>query len=451
MFAHRETEPKSSAIASLSSLPPEIVLLIAESLAPMDQLHLGMTCKTLLYLTAPIHLGESIMRQPRQKSTQRSAFCEAYDADFMNLELYDYLLERTPVSKREFNLVCRVAGRCGDIEKLEAWSRLYEMCAFVGAAEGAAETGQIALLEWALERLPPLNHSDCWRILCAAALSRQEDVVDFFITRLDLTPFWLADTVTTAAEVVHIDLALKIYRQLPLCCSEGVFLTAAEAIAWRSIRRDDWQTVLAEFLVTPSVISDAVGSSVFQLAVSHNRLDVMRYVDEKCGPVDNHQQPYLPLSRAIANGNTDAFDYICQTRPNWTTLVDDAIKDPHFKVINRIDTCIALLRRVMPHITKRSTLITLIRKASDESKELVDFAAEEFRRRFGSPSQDELRKLYSGAFCLEIVRALAEHFPPQSTEHANDIARSFLGDERGEAVDFLREFCLDMDSDLSDY
>jgi hypothetical protein len=327
--ALKESEPQQESPQKLSAsmpplLPPEINLLIAKSLAPKDQLHLGLACKYLLFLTAPTLLGDSIMRQPRRRSTRSGIFCDAYHAGFVNLDLYDYLLERRSPRSFEFDILCKIAGRRGDIVKLEAWSRRCGTPISAEAAEGAAEAGNIAVLAWALERTPSLADWEATRILCGAARYRREDVLDFLYTRLDQMPQQLLGIVRIVIDARLIDLALRLYRQLPLCCGERYFIGAADDIADCSIETEDWQAVLAQFLETPSFISDAIGWNVFELAASRNRVDVMRYVDGFCD-IANYRNYDSALGYAIAYGNTEAFDYICQTRLDWMSFVDDAI------------------------------------------------------------------------------------------------------------------------------
>jgi hypothetical protein len=432
--------------ASISSLPPEIALMIAKSLAPKDQLHLGLTCKSLLFLAAPNLLGAAIMRQPRRDPSWNSAIFIAYRAGLVNLELYDYFLEHDQVSSYNFNTASQIAGRHGAIAILKLWSNRYGMPISVDAALGAAENGQIAFLEWALDR-PSASEWYVSSIFNTAARHGHEVVLDFLHARLDQTPWELSETVKSAAAAGHIDLALKLYRKIPLCCNSSVFFPAAEAITRRSFYSDGWQELLAEFVETPSFISDAVKSSVYNSAAIRNRVDIMRYLDQCFGPVDNDHQPHLALSHAIAYGNTDTFDYICRARPDWKTLVDDAICSMYlirYPASYNNDTCIVLIRRVIRHIKKRSTLLTLIRKAVDmRNDEFFDFAVEKFRRRFGSPSSREVEKLYSAGCALESIKILCRRLPPRSTALANGIVRESF--RPSEMIEVIRQFCPDID------
>ncbi len=80
-------------------------------------------------------------------------------------------------------------------------------------------------------------------IFRAATRNGHEDVLDVLHSRFNLTPRWLLETIRSAADAGHIDLALKLYRQLPLCCSKRMFIEAANDIAWRSVEteKENWR------------------------------------------------------------------------------------------------------------------------------------------------------------------------------------------------------------------
>ena len=179
---------------------------------------------------------------------------------------------------------------------------------------------------------------------------------------------------------------------------------------------------MAQFLEAPSFVSDSIGWSVFESAVHCNRVDVLRLIDKLCGLVDNRSF-YSAFAYAFGNGYTEVFDYICQSRPNWTLCVDQALKSLVFSDDRNNDACIALLRRGMPHAKDRWTFIALMHNTAERSSELFDVVYAEFCSRFERPNQVNVEELYHHARSLEHIHAFVRHFPPLSPHHANDIVR----------------------------
>jgi hypothetical protein len=279
----------------LTSLPPEILLLISEHMDAHDLVHLSRVCRSLAHLGGLKVLTKALMREYIAEPLIDAMRTTISRLDVV-VELFRYVDDR----KASYPDVAFAAARLGDLKQLESWRAEF---GFIPpeAYSGASASGQIAAFDHVHQHVK-FNGETAYDACLLIGSHGQRALFDHLKSHHpdEMTPGVLETIAISAAKNQRLEFALDVFDCLPPRGGFHVFCSAMEIA--KTAARVGNTDVFSEF-IDMYPYPEFFRTEIYVAAAQNNRVDFMQEQEQS-----DHNASDSPGKALIATVDTNAFE-----------------------------------------------------------------------------------------------------------------------------------------------
>jgi hypothetical protein len=371
----------------LTTLPPEILLLISEHLAALELVRLSRTCRTLRHFGGCKSVAKAFTRNGTADSAIRTHEDTVTRMDLV-VELFRHVKDR----KSSYPDVATIAARLNDLKQLEAWRAEFGFVPH-SALYGATRSDRIETFDFVLSRVK-LGFFSAEMMLGIIGEKGDRALLEHLQTNYPelVTPYYLKKVVESSARKGLLDFALDVLEEMSPRCGKVIHDCAGHIAVGAALHGNS--ALFVEF-IEKFQYCDSIRDRIATYAARKNRVDFMCVQEE----TDNAASSFdLALDYAVENNAIDAVEYILGN--------DDFVTD-RLSGLDLVDPLWTAIRdertEMLPLILARVPRILLLREAAS------------------TDSLDEAKTILGGYRLSEQVRANADQTQIEFDAYSDDI------------------------------
>jgi hypothetical protein len=288
-----------AAAPHLTTLPPELLLIISEHLDAYELVRLSRTCRALHHLCGCKSVAKAFMRSGTADDAIKVLRDKVNRMDTV-VELFRHVKNR----KASYPDVAEIAARLNDMEQLEAWRAEFGFISPI-IYFGAARSARIETFDYILPHVKLDGHiADAFFVIIGDEGNRM--LLDHLRTKYPdlVTPERLKKVVVGSAESGRLDFAVDVFESMSP--HSGLVIAESAGYIAKGAAENGNSALFAKFIDMfqyHGFTRDAMATS----AAANDHANILRIQEESENPAYSFE---AALEIAVQNNAFDAFQYI---------------------------------------------------------------------------------------------------------------------------------------------
>jgi hypothetical protein len=371
----------------LTSLPPEILLIISEHMEAYDLVRLSRTCRALSHFGGWKYVAKAFTRHKTADKAIRSL---QYTVNRMDLviELFRHVKDQAQC----YTGVAFIAARLNDIKQLEAWRAEFGFIPNY-ALYGAASSNRTETFDFVFQHVK-IDYDNAEFFFATIGEEGNRTLLDHLKKKNPdlVTPVHLESVVQGSALHGHFDFALDVFEEMSPRCGKVIHDCAGHIAVGAAANGN---TALFSEFIDKFQYCDEIRNAIASTAASNGHVELMRAQEETENPADSFENALL---YAVENNSVEAVQFILGDDYFVTNRLSS------FDLVQAFRWAISDQRKEMlPLLSARVPRIYLLREAAKAA------------------SIDEAKVFLGGYGNTEKLRAIAEYSDIEFGVYSDDV------------------------------